>query len=51
MGDVRTRDGHGAVGRARPPEESCDAVMAYSMSGWREDEIGRQAGEQVIDSS
>src|ERR1700675_5046912 len=28
MGEVRTRDGYGAIGRARPPEESCGAVVA-----------------------
>ena len=41
MGDVRTRDGHRAMGRARPPEESCSAIVAHSMPGRGEDEIWR----------
>jgi hypothetical protein len=51
MGDVRTRDGHRAIGRARPPEESRGAVVAHSMPGRGEDEIWRQAEEQVVNSS
>src|SRR5260370_25309669 len=51
MGDVRTRDGHSATGRARPPEESRGAVVAHSMPGRGEDEIWRQAEVQVVNSS
>src|SRR5439155_5797774 len=51
MGDVGTRDSHGAVGWARPPEEPSDAVVAHSVPGRGEDEVGRQAGVQVVDST
>ncbi len=51
MGDVRTRDGHRAMGRARPPEESRGAVVPHSMPGRGEDEIWRQAEVQVVNSS
>ena len=45
MGDICTCDSCGATGRTGPPKESCDAIMAHSMSGRAQDEIGRQSDE------
>ncbi|MGY4506513.1 hypothetical protein ACVWYH_010495 [Bradyrhizobium sp. GM24.11] len=50
MGYVGTRHGYGAVGWARPPEEPSDAVVAHSTPGRGEDEVGRQAGVEVVNS-
>jgi hypothetical protein len=49
MGNVPTRDDHRAIGRARPPKQC--SVVAHSTPDRGEDEIGRQAEEQVVNSS
>src|SRR5882757_8862602 len=51
MGDVRACDGRGAIGRTRPPEKSCGAIVAHSASDGDKDKVGWQHAVQAVNSS